>query len=215
MEQRFHKATAVGSNPTPDTKMTKTIIFDADGMIVRGERFSSRLEKEFGISTVTTGKFFRTEFQDCLIGRTDLKEILPRYFSEWGWSGTVDQLLKFWFDERANIIDERFELIIKNLKGGGVYCCLATNNEKYRSLNLAKDRGLEKWFDGIFSSCAIGHKKPDPEFFQSILDKIDATKEAVQFWDNGQENIDGARAFGLESRVYNGFEQFLDEVKKF
>ncbi len=57
----------------------KTLIFDADGMIVHGERFSGRLAHDYGISTDTTSHFFRNEFQLCLVGKADLKQELQKH----------------------------------------------------------------------------------------------------------------------------------------
>ena len=47
-----------------------------DGMIVHGTRFSHRLAKKYNISTETTAPFFEGVFQDCVIGKADLKEEL-------------------------------------------------------------------------------------------------------------------------------------------
>lgn len=193
--------------------MIKAIIFDADGMIVHGERFSNRLAKEFGISTEVTGKFFKTKFQDCLIGKADLKDELKNYITEWKWKGSLDDMLGFWFLKEVNIIDERFIELITDLRNKGIKCYLATNNEKYRTDNLVDDRGLGAWFDGVFSSAYIGSKKPESEFFTKILSKIDIPNKAeVLFTDDDPENIEGAESFGLPVLHYTDFEDFKRKV---
>jgi putative hydrolase of the HAD superfamily len=195
--------------------MTKTIIFDADGMIVHGERFSSRLARDYGISTDTTNHFFRNEFQQCLVGKADLKEELTGYLNLWGWKDGVEALLEYWFAEPYNEIDSRFEPVIRALRQKGIKVYLATNNDKYRTDNLMKQRGLNEWFDGVFSSAYMGHKKPDVEFFQAILDQIGITREDIVVWDDDSENTDSAAVLGIPSEVYkdfNGFKQYADAL---
>ena len=192
--------------------MIKGIIFDADGMIVHGERFSDRLTREYGIGTEKTGQFFKNEFQLCLVGKADLKQELARYVDEWDWKGNVDKLLDYWFSEEYNKIDERFTPIIQSLRAKGIKTYLATNNEKYRTENLVKDRGLGDWFDVVFSSAYIGSKKPSEEFFQNILDNTGLNKDEMVFWDDDTENTEGALAFGLPVEVYTDFEDFKGKM---
>lgn len=188
--------------------MTKAIIFDADGMIVHGERFSRRLARDYGISTDTTDHFFRNEFQQCLVGKADLKVELQKYLDSWGWKDGVEALLDYWFADAYNEIDTRFEPIIKSLREKGVKTYLATNNEKYRTDNLVEHRGLGKWFDAIFSSAYVGHKKPDEAFFEYILDQVGVGKDGIVVWDDDTENTDGAAALGIPVEVYKDFDQF-------
>ncbi|MDE2022128.1 MAG: HAD-IA family hydrolase [Patescibacteria group bacterium] len=191
---------------------TKVVIFDADGMIVHGDRFSKRLEQQFGISTEVTGPFFKNEFQLCLIGKADLREELARRIEGWGWKKSVDDLLDFWFGEEYTTIDSRFKPLIAKLKGNGIAVYLATNNEKYRTENLVVKRGLGTWVDGVFSSAHLGSKKPEPVFFQLIIDDIGVDKTHVLFWDDDIENVEGARAFGIPTELFTDFSQFQQKI---
>jgi putative hydrolase of the HAD superfamily len=191
--------------------MPKAIIFDADGMIIHGERFSKRLEVEYGISTDITGSFFKGAFQLCLIGKADLKEELLKVIDAWGWKDEVDALINFWFDPNHSQIDARFEPVITELRTKGIKSYLATNNEKYRTDNLINDRKLGEWFDGVFSSAYVGAKKPETAFFEQVLKAIGMPKEEIVFWDDDEESIAGARAFGFQTHLYIDFDQFKKE----
>ncbi len=59
--------------------MIKTILFDADGVLINGGQFSSHLEKDYGITREITAPFFTGPFIECLIGNADLKEVIPPY----------------------------------------------------------------------------------------------------------------------------------------
>src|SRR5260221_12594154 len=77
--------------------MIKAILFDADGVLINGEMFSSVLEREYGISTKITTPFYAGPFQACLTGKADLKKIIKPYLKKWGWQKSVDEFLKTWF----------------------------------------------------------------------------------------------------------------------
>ena len=73
-------------------KKPKVIIYDNDGMILNGGRFSDQYAKEFGVDLATMTPFFDGPFKKCLVDKADLKEELAQVLEEWKWNGTVDEL---------------------------------------------------------------------------------------------------------------------------
>lgn len=63
--------------------------------------------------------FFNGEFQDCLIGKADLKNVVKKYLKNWGWQKSVDDLLKEWFQFEHNI-DEELADYLSSLKKKGL-----------------------------------------------------------------------------------------------
>ena len=109
--------------------MIKTIIFDTDGMVAHREMyFSQRFSKEFGVPMEKVLSFFKNEFQLCLIGKADLKNELAKYFGQWGWKKSVEELLLYWFTNESNL-DKKMLESVKNLRSKGISCYLDTNNE--------------------------------------------------------------------------------------
>ena len=54
--------------------MIKAVLFDVDGVLINGNLFSQNYFDDFGYKIPSD--FFVTEFEDALVGKKDLKEIL-------------------------------------------------------------------------------------------------------------------------------------------
>lgn len=191
--------------------LTKAIIFDTDGMVVITDMFSVKYCEEYKVPYEDILPFFKNEFQPCLVGKADLKEQIKPYLEKWGWKKSVEDFLEYWFKAEHNI-DQRVLEVIEKLKKSGIKCYLATNQEKYRTEYLRNQMGFDKIFDRIFSSADIGYKKPQLEFFDKVVAEIDLNKGEVQFWDDTEKNVLGAKDFGLDARQYKGFEDFETEM---
>jgi putative hydrolase of the HAD superfamily len=187
--------------------MIKAAIFDIDGVIVHGGIFSDHVERDFGISKKITSEFFEGDFQKCLVGKADLKDELEKLIGEWGWNKSVDELLEYWF-ENGYEFDKRFVPLIRELRNKGIKCCAATNQEKYRTEHLRSQKELRDLFDEFFSSAYIGFKKPQQEFFAHMYQTalVGIEKPKVFFTDDSLENVEGAKQFGFQARLFTDFE---------
>lgn len=196
---------------------TKCILFDADGVVINSELFSVQYQKQFGISNDKMLPFFKGIFQDCLVGKADLKKVVLPYLKNWKWTGTVDEFLQFWFKTEHHIDKKMIELI-KILQNKNIKCYLATNQEKYRTKYIKNEMGFKDTFDYIFSSAEIGFKKPEREFYEFIfnwLNKIESiNKNEIFYIDDSQESIDVAKIFGINAYFYTDFNNFTEQINK-
>ncbi len=189
----------------------KAVIFDCDGMINHEERFSQRLTKYVPLEVSLP--FFTGTFQECLVGRADLKDELGKVIGQWGWKGSVNELIALWFSDEANTLNTDFFSIIKDLRERGIAVYLATNNEKYRTEYLLQARGLGRLFDATFSSASVGFKKPQKEFYDYLFAHIPHKREGVLYWDDDPEHIAVTEQLGIPSRLYTTFDDFSATVK--
>ncbi len=193
----------------------KVVIFDADGVIIHPSPiFSERFSLEYGVEKEEMLEFFEGEFLDCLVGKKDLKKILPKYMKRWGWKRSVEELLVYWFEIERDL-DQDLVGYIHWLKDQGVMVFVGTNNEKHRTDYMRRDLGFGKIFHAVYGSGDIGYMKPDHRFFEHILKDNKLVGSEVLFWDDRVGNVDAARTFGMRAEVYTSFKDFEAVMNKY
>ena len=193
--------------------MGKGMLLDADGVVIRprNKYFSETYSEDYGVPIDDIIPFFKGEYKQAAVGKVDIKDVLPPYLSKWGWKGTVDEFLKYWFENERDI-DEKVIEFVGDLRHRGVKVYLVSDNEKYRAGYLMEDVGLKDKFDGAFFSCDVGHTKSDPEFFQKIIKTLKIKPQEMEYWDDDPKNIEVAKGVGIQGNVYTSFEEFKEEV---
>ncbi len=194
--------------------MIKAVILDADGVVIYPWRFAQYREREHGITREMTQDFFHGVFNDCLVGKADLKEELVPFLPKWKWHGSVDEFVDTWL-EVENAIDERVVNVVYTLRKAGLICCLATNQEKNRASYMTNQMGLSDIFDALFFSCFIEHKKPDRLFYKHIEKALQLEGSDILFWDDSPSCVEGALACGWNAKVYVDFENFKTELASY
>jgi putative hydrolase of the HAD superfamily len=195
--------------------MIKVVLFDAVGLITHQEPLSVALERDHGIPLEKTLPFFKGALQDCVAGQSDLRKVIPPFLETWGWDRGVDSLLSFWF-ERDHKIDTQMVSYIDDLKQKGIQCFLTTNQEKNRFAYMLDKMGFEKIFDKAYCSAHIGHKKPAQEFYAGVYKDLEnIKKDEILFWDDKDENVKGAKNFGIHAELYTSFEDFKEKMRHY
>ena len=93
---------------------------------------------------------------------------------------------------------------------------LATVNNESRAMNeyrLAHFRLIDL-FDGFFSSCYLGLRKPDRRIYQGALDVLQRDPEDCIFIDDRPENVAAANSLGIHGIRYEGSEKLVDELER-
>ncbi|MBP9762009.1 HAD hydrolase-like protein [Patescibacteria group bacterium] len=196
----------------------KVALFDADGVTTDPRNFAINYERDFGLHpNKFLPTFFKEAFQDCLLGKADLKVVIQPYLKDWKWPGTVDEFLAYWFKSEGETNGEVIR-VINQLRKRGIACYLATNQEKYRIEYMWESMGFKHIFNGICSSLDLGYKKPSREFFERLLTQIDPYNEIktneVLFWDDVQTNVDAAKELGIQAYLYKNEQDFKDSMSE-
>ena len=155
------------------------------------------------------------DFQACLVGQADVLKLLPEAHSTWGISMNPEQFLSYWLQAEDGVDQRMFEFL-KRLKQSGYNCFLATNQEQNRFSYLQRTLNLHALFDGLYSSHALGVKKPDPVFYERMLADIPhAERSELLFGDDTPANVEGARNAGIQAEYYSSPEEFVEKMKNY
>lgn len=186
----------------------KILLLDFDGVISPGKYFSQIYCEEFGIDIERLNPFFETKKQLTNVGKADLKELLKDEIDDWGWQGTVDELVDYWMHADSEI-DARIVEFAKEISRAEVEIYLVTDQEKYRTEFVWNKRRLKDWIKDKFVSHDIGFEKKDREFFEHVLDKLNVEHpEEVLFFDDSKSKVDSAKKLGINAQLYTDFEDF-------
>jgi putative hydrolase of the HAD superfamily len=185
----------------------RAVLFDADGVVIFPWRFARHLAREREITPEMTHGFFHGVFEECLVGRADLKQVLPPFLRQWGWHGSVDDFVAIWL-EMENAVDGRILALIRALRGSGLSCCLVTSQERYRAEYMRATMGFAELFDRLFFSCELGCQKPDHAYYQIVETELGLEGQEILFWDDSAVNVASARRWGWNAEVYTEFETF-------
>lgn len=193
----------------------KALCFDVDGVIVNPQmQFSQLLRLNYEITPEMTKPFFDGIFNECLVGKADLLDVLPPFLRKWKWKGSVEEFIDLWL-RTDHVIDTKMFNAIIELRLKGFICCLATSQEQHCADYLKKEMGFKPLFDHMFFSCEIGTQKPDPAFYQHIEKQLQMDSKSILFWDDSLQNVRGARERGWNAEVYTDYGQFLDDIKRY
>ena len=181
--------------------MAGAVLFDVDGVLVHPRRFRTILWRKYRISSRMTEPFFRGPFVDCLEGRADLFEVLPPFLKSWRWSGSTRQFVETWLDAENAPHHEVLD-IVKELRGSGIPCFVASTQERYRARYLAGEMRFEKMFDGLFFSSDVGFRKPDRNFFRAVTNHPQLAASEIVFFDDALECVQAARSAGWSAEQF-------------
>jgi putative hydrolase of the HAD superfamily len=194
----------------------KVILFDCDGVLIRYPHdFIAELEQTGLVRARDVLRRFNSEADEAMRkgDGAGIPVMLERYLAELGWGKSALEFLEEQLSYTKKYVDEKLLGEIKKLRAAGTRCSLATNQNRYRAQFILNDLGLKEHFDDLYLSCEIGCRKNEPEFWEYVLDDMREKARIVSGWevvyfDDGQENIDMASQFGLQSFLFTNIIQF-------
>jgi len=72
---------------------------------------------------------------------------------------------------------------------------------------------LDELFDVIVMSSRIGFIKPQPEIYEYILQELGVEPHEAVLVEDIERNVDGAKAVGMQTILYQNFEQMKRELE--
>ena len=179
----------------------RAVLFDADGVIQRA--LPGWLENLGGLVPGDRADEFLDELMLAELGPVrgegSWPDELAKVLARWGVTVPVDEVLLNW--ARIEVFPAVVE-VIRDLRATGVLCYLATNQQAFRAEYMRADLGYDELFDDTFYSCELGLAKPDPAYFEAILERIDRTATETLFIDDNESNVEGAASIGLHVELF-------------
>ena len=181
---------------SPDT--VEVLLWDCDGVLQHGRSdWRARLDGE--VRPGFAERVFEAELP-ALRGERSLRAVLEDLLEQEAARGhttvTVEELLSIWeqFD-----LDPEAVAVLTAVREHGVRCLLATNQQDHRVRHMREERGYDDLVDGSYYSSELGAMKPDPAFFDHILDDLALPGDRVGFVDDLEPNVKAARSVGIRA----------------
>lgn len=109
--------------------------------------------------------------------------------------------------------DPNMYVLIDQLKDNGLRVGMLSNIDD-RYTKLIRDFGFYEPFDPCLLSCEMGLEKPDPKAYELLLKTINLPAEEIVFIDDKAENVEAAKAIGIDAIVFESEKQVRDELTK-
>lgn len=93
--------------------------------------------------------------------------------------------------------------LIRDLKSKYRIYAFTNSNPLHREVWQEKFRDELTAFDRVFCSSQLKHRKPDAAAFARIVSETKLGKNELLFIDDLKENVEGARAFGIQSVLFD------------
>ncbi|MFH0961063.1 MAG: HAD-IA family hydrolase [archaeon] len=195
----------------------KGIVFDLDGVyFLKGkENFISNLGKVYGVSETDARRvFLKSREMNNLYkaGKMNGDEFWAFACKEWKIKATKEELVSLLISGYE--VNREAEKISQTLRTAGYKLLVCTNNFKERLDGLEKRFGISKIFGTIVSSHQIGALKPGREIFSKLAERAKLAPGEIFLADDHKENVEAAKAFGINAVLYEDFAGFVQNLKK-
>ncbi|MEA3013267.1 MAG: putative hydrolase of the superfamily [Sphingomonadales bacterium] len=174
--------------------MIKALMIDVDGVVIRGKSgdgvpWHASLFADLGIRyDDLQSEFFAIHWRDVMIGRADLRHSLAPVLAAIAPNVGVEDLIAYWHANDA-ALDRDVLNAVERKRQRGLRAMLVTNQDHDRSRYLWRDLGLERHFDDMIYSAALGFRKPEPGFYRAAAKRTALAPEAHLLIDDTEENV--------------------------
>jgi putative hydrolase of the HAD superfamily len=110
--------------------------------------------------------------------------------------------------ELWNHYDSRLLKWTRQLRGAGVRTAILSNLPRPLGEELRATPGFLEHFDHVTFSYELGKVKPQPEIYLEAIQGLGVEPARALFLDDKAENVEGARAVGLQAELYSAWEGF-------
>ena len=198
----------------------RAVLFDVDGVLIHGYHarpelrkcWDENIEADLGISRDSfKEKFIFGPFvHEVLVEKRDMKEALAFVLPQLGYNDDPQHVIDYWLKKDACVNTPLLEMVKQIHASQKARLFIATNQEHNRASYLMTELGFNRYFDDIYHSGHIGHKKPDDLYFQTVSALLGELDEPPVFFDDTPEVVIAARKYGWDAYEFND----VDDLKQ-
>ena len=146
------------------------------------------------------------------LGELTLPEMELAYQAQHGLTKDQAAQLLFHAMDHQDLIDGT-EAIARRLKSSGYRLFALTDNVHEIVAHLKERYRFWELFEGAVVSAEVGMLKPHEGIFRHLIDSFGLTPAETVFFDDYQTNVDGARAVGLQARLFTTASQCEQDLR--
>ncbi len=185
-----------------DRPKVPVFIFDFGGVMIKWRNnypIYDSISDRYGIPRDDLRRVLEAALPRLEAGDISTREFLTSSLGKFGKSLRQDDSPDvLWTEPFARLAELRVGSveIVRSLRRKGFKVYLFSNTSLPHARFLRKVR-WDKLFDGFLTSCEIRSVKPSPTAFRKVLERVDAVPSKVAFIDDKEENVRGAKDFGM------------------
>lgn len=188
----------------------KVCVFDVGGVMVDGFDVKPLIAEQFGMTQDELRPLMDEAGYELLhTGRISSSEFWTRFTAATGLQAHGEYWGAFFHPVRR----PRMYDLVERLKAGGTRVVAGTNtlDSHYR---IHSELGDYDVFDHTYASNLMHVAKPDPAFYQRILDAEGVAPRAALFIDDFPVNVAAAAALGIHAVLFESQDSAIEQVER-
>ncbi len=197
----LHGRRRMGSTAKGEVKRP-VFIFDFGGVVIKWKNNNpiyDSIAERYGVPRAALRRAFELALPTLESDDVSMRQFLAKTLGKFGKrlrKGDVpDELWERPFARLVKLRIGTIKLVLSLRKKG--YRVYLFSNTSLPHERFLKRMGWDKVFDGLVTSCQLRSCKPAPAAFRGALAKINAKPSEVAFIDDKEENVRGAKEFGI------------------
>ena len=190
------------------SQLIRNIAFDLGGVVIAlsYEQAVKRFE-EIGLSDAR--KHLDAFCQQGIFGDLEKGLITPEQFRTEisrlvGRELSHDECRYAWHGYVEAVPQRNLQMLLRLRQLGYKVCLLSNTNPYMMQWAMSNEfdgngHSIEYYFDHLYLSYQCKQMKPSPEIFRMMLEGQQSTPEETLFIDDGQKNIEAAKALGIQT----------------
>jgi HAD superfamily hydrolase (TIGR01509 family) len=193
--------------------VTCVLLLDIDGVLqFPRPEFIEAIERDYrwsdGYLAFQRELFRDPEYLQTLVGEGDILAVAGRILPHHAEGLTASTFLNRWLSENIEPNQALLDLL-PSLKVEQVY--LASNQEPIRGTHVERLYARYGWLSGAFLSYRVGHRKPNPDYFEHLLQTIGRRPDACLFVDDAESCVAAAAKVGIPSVRFLDNDRLISE----